>query len=109
MTYVYHCPHCTHEEEFIRPSSQCNLIEICPKCSQTMYKKFFAPIFSIEKGEYSISLGMNSNKSNIDRMKKEYTEKTGSELVEVGDNSSKVSKKQTDYSLPKEIMAKIHE
>ena len=109
MTYVYACPHCKHEEEFIRPSTQCNLIEICPKCDQTMYKKFFAPIFSIEKGEYSISLGMNTTKSNIDRMKREYSDKTGSELVPIESGSSKVTPKKNHYELPNEIMAKIHE
>lgn len=109
MIYEFICPHCKHEAEFIKPVKECAIIENCPKCNQSMYRKFSIPIISTQNSMFSKALGIETSKSNIDNMKKRYNERTGSELEFVGNSSSKVTPKNKDYVLPREVMAKIYD
>lgn len=100
MIYEYACDKCKIETEVVKMSSECSNPEHCVICGAEMYRVWTVPAVSIpQSGYYNHGLGRYiSSKQDVKDAQREHKDRTGYELIELGNEKvkPKVSQKY-DY------------
>lgn len=110
MIYLYRCVQCGKEYDIIKSYKLAAREEICPDCSLVMQRVWTVPEIGKVYIEpwYSPAHGkMMKRASDLKDANKEYHDKTGSEMIEVGNEKVKHEPKRQEYTLPREVMAKL--
>lgn len=109
MIYEYKCSSCGSIDEISKSYKECSSIEVCKHCGSIMDRSYTVPNVVISSSYYSNILGGSTDSGSVSEMQRRYHDRTGSEMIPVGDQSSKVAPKKISYELPREILAKVHE
>lgn len=98
MTYEYFCPKCKVEREIVKPASECSLPEFCLICNQSLKRIYSKPQINVpSRGYYNYGIDKYiNNKQDLQDAKNKYKDKTGNEMIEIG-NEKILPKKQAPY------------
>jgi predicted nucleic acid-binding Zn ribbon protein len=100
MNYTYKCRKHGYIEK-VFPITDVKPTVPCPECGSECEMDYHPPYFNVKKGGYSVALGVDtSNKHMVNEMLAKYRDKTGSRLIEVGNedlNKHIKTKKDHDY------------
>ena len=101
MIYEYICPKCNLESEVIKPHQLSGSLEFCIVCNGKLKRIYSVPQVHVKNhGYYNYGIDKYvSNKNDIKDAKKAYHDKTGSELIEVGNERPKAKRKTGKYDL----------
>jgi hypothetical protein len=108
MIYPFRCPACGAYIEVVRPAAEASKVEQCV-CGQPMNRVYTVPQVTVEHVEgYDYGLGTYiSSKAHKRDVLKRINEKTGQNLVEIGNEKLKVAPKRIDYTAPSEAWGKV--
>lgn len=109
MLYDYKCKHCGKILEISKPHEESSMEELCVQCGTVMDRIYTVSHVVISNSYNSTILGGNTDRNSIAEMQKRYHDRTGSEMIPVGDSNSNVKRKSHEYELPREILAKAAE
>jgi predicted nucleic acid-binding Zn ribbon protein len=107
MIYPYFCINCNSNHDITKPHDLASKEESCPNCGNILKRIFTVPFFSLNNSTYSIALGTETSTSNLSILKKQYQDRTGSEMVEADAKPKRNQKKSIPYELPREVMQQI--
>lgn len=108
MIYPFQCI-CGIKEEVYRHHSDSGKVHLCPSCGQKMDRVWTVPQTQVKSyGYYDQGLGTYiKDKSSARDAINRIGDNEGREIVEVGTESPKMSKKRTSYEPTKDEMAQI--
>jgi len=110
MIYPYKCSKCGSEYDVYRPVSECSQTEICKECNQEMHRLYTVPHTIIRQSDYfHVGLGKRiSNSSQVKDELKKYQERTGKELIEIGNERLPEVKPESRYEFTDKETRGIH-
>lgn len=100
MIYPFKCSKCGTYDEVVRPHELCSEPAFCPACSSLMDRVYTIPQFNCKVSKYSKVFGIDmANSGKVSDMRKAYYDKTGSEMVEIGNEKVKCAPVRHDYTI----------
>ena len=111
MIYPYKCPSCKEYHEVYKESKDAKKIERCPTCSYAMSRIWTAPYLSTQDIYTGYNPGLGKyikNKADLKDSLKGHTDRTGTEMVEIGNEKPNI-KKRNNWKFSYGEMKQIHD
>ncbi len=101
MIYPYHCDECGLEQDIVKPVSECSNPEKCKDCDSLLRRVYTAPLLygtSVYEANHNPALGQTFTSK---RQEQYYKDKHN--LIEVGNESTKVMKRDIESERRKRL------
>lgn len=110
MIYQFRCSPCNKDFDVYRPSKDSHLPEHCPDCKNQMDRVYTIPYMTVKQSDYfHYGLGKNiTNTSQVQDELKKYTDRTGKELIELGNEKLTKVAPKSNYEFSETENKKLH-
>lgn len=100
MVYPFKCESCDVLHDIVRPYTAASNPANCPTCGAEMQRIYTVPRFNCTVSKPSRVFGIDmANKHAVDDMRRAYRDKTGSDMVEIGNERVTVAPRRSEYTI----------
>lgn len=110
MIYPYTCHYCGHTDEIFKPASEASATEMCPVCEHQLTRIYTVPAAIVHNTTYNPGLGcMDNGHSTLRDINAKRRDTGKSELIAIGSEDPKLTRKHNNYELTPKELAGIQE